>query len=159
MHANHSKSFAKLTMLDLLPIWGFPQIIDNTFCALDNDEGAYIVHPKQNLRQFVYCKHVKHENNCWIVAFSETPNFAFSIHISKKQAKHNFRKISHVGFISNLGIYTNILGMHGMIIINSPFNFRSGPLLLFKLCVVTKNGSPTLATGYTGGWGDLSLIV
>ena len=36
-------------MLDLLPIWGFPQIIDNTFCALDNDEGAYIVHPKQNL--------------------------------------------------------------------------------------------------------------
>jgi hypothetical protein len=64
MHANHSKSFAKLTMLDLLPIWGFPQIIDNTFCALDNDEGGYIVHPKQIIRQFVYCKHVKHENNC-----------------------------------------------------------------------------------------------
>jgi hypothetical protein len=62
----------------------------------------------------------------------------FQYTYQKKQAKHNFRKISHVGFISNLGIYTNILGMHGMIIINFPFNFRSGPLLLFKLCVVTK---------------------
>ena len=51
-------------MLDLLPIWGCPQMIDNTFCALDNDGGGYIVHPKQIIRQFVYCKHVKHENNC-----------------------------------------------------------------------------------------------